>query len=379
MPFILAFGIIAIAVVVITYRTYVCYGQYGWVGKLTFLLFLILSMFAPIVCYFLQHLYTSLWLAQHTTIFYFMFGFVFILFLVTFTRDIIWTFIDVIRRQPIDDLKNSGRLKKANIFTFIFALLISFYGYYEAHKMPNIVSYDIASTKIKQQTKLVMLSDLHINIDTQPGQIKKIIDEVNNLKPDVIVLVGDIIDNSPENLEKQLAELGKLEAPKGIYFSLGNHEFYNDALGWGIKFGQMGFNFLNNYGINLESSGLFIAGIPDIDSAQAIKMPIKVNNALHFRNDNSYVILLSHSPRIAENVTKDNVDLQLSAHTHGGQVFPFHFLVKQAYDGRLAGFYDVNGVKMYISRGTRYWGVPMRLFAPAEITVFNFKPEATHD
>lgn len=379
MPFMLAFGIIAIAVMVITYRTYVGYKQYGLIAKLAFLLFLILSMLAPFICYFLHHRYTATWFAHHTVILYFLFGFVFILFLITLVRDIIWTIVDVIRRKSLDDLKDTARLKKVNLITFIFSLLVAFYGFYEANKVPNVVSYDISSDKIKQDTKLVMLSDLHINIDTPPAAIKKIVNKVNELNPDVIVLVGDMIDNMPNQLNEQMDELAKLKASQGIYFSLGNHEFYTDPLSWGIKFGQMGFYFLNNYGINIGNSGLFIAGIPDIDSAHMMKMPIKIPNALYPRKDNSYVVLLSHSPKIAEDVTKDNVDLQLSAHTHGGQIFPFHFFVKKAYDGRLAGFYNVDGVKMYISRGTRYWGAPMRLLAPSEITVFNFKPEKTHE
>ena len=84
--------------------------------------------------------------------------------------------------------------------------------------------------------------------------------------------------------------------------------------------------------------------------------------------------MLSHTPKLAEGVTAENVDLQLSGHTHGGQIYPFHYFTEIANDGVLAGFYNKNGVQMYVSRGTRYWGPPMRIFAPSEITVFNFSP-----
>lgn len=379
MPFMLAFGIVAVAVMVITYRTYVGYGQYGIWIKLAFLLFLILSMSAPFLGYYLHNTHALSFLAKHTMPFYFLFGFVFILFVITFIRDILWTVADVIRRKSIDDMKDKSRLKKVNLVTILFTLLVSFYGLYEANKMPNIVTQEITSNKITQKVRMVMLSDLHIGLDTKPQTVAKIVDAVNALKPDVVVLVGDIIDATPFYLDPQLQELGKLKAPKGVYFSLGNHEFYNGALDCGMSLGKLGFNFLSNYGMQVAGTDLYIAGIPDINSAEMIKMPIKVNDALFSKGANNYTILLSHTPKVAPGVTKDNVDLQLSAHTHGGQVFPFHFLVKQANEGRLAGYYNVNGVNMYISRGTRFWGVPMRLLAPAEITIFDFKPEMNHD
>ena len=91
--------------------------------------------------------------------------------------------------------------------------------------------------------------------------------------------------------------------------------------------------------------------------------------------EGDYVILLSHTPKLAEGVTSQNVDLQLSGHTHGGQIYPFHYFTMQANNGMLAGFYKPEGVNLYISRGTRYWGPSMRLFAPSEITVFNLEPQ----
>ena len=104
-------------------------------------------------------------------------------------------------------------------------------------------------------------------------------------------------------------------------------------------------------------------------------MKVIAESALFNASTDDYVIMLSHTPKVASGLTKDNTDLILSGHTHGGQIFPFHFFTKRSNEGRLAGFYDVDGIKMYISRGTRYWGPPMRIGAPSEITVFNFSPK----
>jgi len=377
MPFLVALAIVAVSVIAITYKTYMGYGEYPWYMKLGVLVLLVFSMAAPFVSYILHHNFPNSFISGYTKWFYFLFGFVFILFLITLLRDVIWTIVDVIRRVPLSELKDSALLQKANIWTFIISLLICFYGYYEAEKQADVVTYAISSPKIKTASRVVMLSDLHLDIDAPVKYVKELVKRVNDLKPDAIVLVGDIIDNKPLRLEEQMKELQKLKAKEGVYVVLGNHEFYNSAFDWGLQFAQMKFNFLNNYGLKVKDSGLYIAGIPDINSAKDAKMPIKIDNALYFASKDSYVIMLSHAPLVAEGINKDNVDLILSAHTHGGQVFPFHYFSKQSNQGRLAGFYDIDGVKMYVSRGTRYWGVPMRIFAPSEITVFDFKPEKT--
>ncbi len=376
MSALIAFAIFAIAAITITYKTYVGYGDYSLLTKISFALFLILGWSSVIIGIALHRNTTHEAFLYVNKGLYFLFGFVALLFVITITRDIIWIIVDLIRRAPMDDIKNPPLLAKINLYTILACLLICIYGVYEAHKFPAIITYDIVSPKIKKETKVVMLADTHIDTDVSTKYITNLVNRVNDLKPDAIVLVGDIIDNSVTKLYTQAKELEKLKAKEGVYVSLGNHEFYSGPRDWTMKFAQMRFNILINNGKEVADTGLFISGIPDINAATAQGMKINIDNALHGSKD-KYVLMLSHDPQIAEGLTKDNVDLQLSAHTHGGQVFPFHFLVKQANQGRLAGFYDVEGIKMYITRGTRYWGIPMRILAPSEITIFNFKPEET--
>lgn len=376
MPIVLAYAIVALAVLAITYKTYVGYGKHHWYTKLSVFLILLIGVSAPAICFTLFNSpLSSIQLINKYL--YLLFGFVFLLFVITFTRDILWSIIDVIRRKSLKDMTDNDKLQKANIVTIIICLLVCAYGYYEAEKDAPIVSYEISSPKIKKPTKLVMISDLHINTDISAKYIQNLVKRVNALNPDAIVLVGDTIDNTPDNLIMQMDELSKLKAKENVFATLGNHEFYHGGLAWVIKFGRMGFEFLSNYGEKLDDTGIYIAGIPDINTAEAAGMRVKTENALYFAEKDNYVIMLSHTPKLANGVNKNNVDLQLSAHTHGGQIFPFHYLVKQSNEGRIAGFYNVDGVKMYVSRGTRYWGVPMRLFAPSEITVFNLMPEKT--
>ena len=377
MSVVLAYAIIALAVLAITYKTYVGYGNYRWYTKLGTFIVLLLGLAAPTICFkFFNSPSPNIQLMNKYL--YLLFGFVLLLFVITFIRDIIWSIADVIRRKSLSDMKDTAKLQKANIITVILCLLVCTYGYYEAEKSAAIKTYEITSPKIKKETKIVMLSDLHITPAVSTKYVKNLVKRVNALNPDAIVLVGDTVDGTPDNLVSQMTELAKLKAKEDVFITLGNHEFYHGGLSWGITFGRMRFEFLSNYGEMLDDTGIYIAGIPDINTADAAGMKVKIENALYFAEKGSYVILLSHTPKLVEGANKDNIDLQLSAHTHGGQIFPFHYFVKQANEDRLAGFYNVNGVKMYVSRGTGYWGVPMRLLAPSEITVFNFKPEKSN-
>lgn len=372
MPAALAFFIVAVAVIAITYKTYVGYGDYHWALKTSFLLFLILGWSAPVIGFALRRNYPSEMLIYSTKGMYFLFGFVFFLFIITILRDTIWVLVDVIRRASVEDMKNPRILQIVNIITFISCLLFCFYGVYEAEKQAAIKTYDITSPKVTKITKIVMLSDLHIDVDVPVKYVKNVVSRVNDLHPDAIVLVGDIIDNTPENLQTQMEELKNLKAKDGVYIVHGNHEFYSNALNWEKRFRSMGFLLLNNEGKSLNETGVYIAGIPDINAGQTL---VIASRALAGARNEDYVILLSHTPKVAEGITSENTDLILSGHTHGGQIFPFHYFAMQANQGKLAGFYNDKGIKMYISRGTRYWGPPMRIFAPSEITIFNIKPQ----
>ena len=375
MPIFVAYVIIAIACSAITYKTYMGYGNYPWYVKALFLLFVAFSWSIPFIVFNLKDSITDNFSSSAIDVLYFFFGFIFLLFILTFTRDVFWMLIDFIRKTPIEQIKNPPHLGIVNFYTIVFTLLFCFYGLYEAKKEPNIKTFNIQSTKIKENTKVVMLSDLHIDVDISDKYLNNIVEKVNNLNPDLVVLVGDIADNSPKNISKHVEKLSNIKSKNGIYLTFGNHETYNGELDWLMAYSKMKLIPLINYGEEIGDTGIYIAGIPDINASKHGKMKVLTKNALYYATSDNYVIMLSHTPKIAEGITKDNTDLILSGHTHGGQIFPFHLLTKKSNDGRLAGFYDVEGIKMYVSRGTRYWGPPLRIGAPSEITIFNFSPE----
>ena len=156
MPAILAFIIVAISVIAITYKTYMGYGNYHWAVKLGFFMFITLGWCTPFIAFYIRNHYSDSSLMHLTKVLYFIFGFVFFLFAITLIRDTIWVLVDIIRRAPMDNLKESNILQKANIITAIFCLLVSCYAVYEAEKDATIKNYTITSAKVKEPTKVVM-------------------------------------------------------------------------------------------------------------------------------------------------------------------------------------------------------------------------------
>ena len=265
-------------------------------------------------------------------------------------------------------------IKKANVAAFIVTLLIAGYSVYEGVKFPAIKETQIVTSKVSSPFKIAVLTDTHITPTTSVGYVEKLVTTVNGLKPDVTVLVGDIIDGKPAALEKQMHVLSALEAKYGVFVTLGNHEFYHGSLTWEEKYKQMGFSYLANNGLFLNEVNVYVSGLPDPQMLSVINQAMDgIKNMLDKAPDGAYRVFLSHSPRFIKKLNKNLIDLQISGHTHGGQIFPFHFFVKR-FNDFVAGLYDVDGMNLYISRGVGRWGPPMRLFAPSEISLITLIP-----
>ena len=369
MPVILIMALVlALSCLLITYRTLASYSSFPIWAKVGILLLLTISWFSPVILKLIRHynLLEGVTYAIVAKTAYFMLGLVFILVILLILRDILWFAIYYISNNQDLNPDNVHLINRNNIITIILSAMIALYGVYEANKVPNVIEHTIENAKIKRDTKVVVASDFHIDMATPLWQIKQVVDLINKQKPDYVLLVGDIIDDNPDKLDNKLEELKKIEAKK-VYLSFGNHEHYNNYPAWMIKFIKLGFEVLYNTGEAVADTGLFVSGVPDMYSVKP-----NFDKALYYAKDGDYKILMSHSPALAKELEKGQYDLTVSGHTHGGQIYPFHHIVKSANDF-ISGMYDVNGNKLYITRGAGYWGPPMRLFAPSDITVFNFK------
>ncbi len=372
--FFLAGLIVAVACSIITIRTLVGYTDLKLVYKLIVGTVVVLGWFAFLIVGFIRK-YNILNAEAYPIVangLYYLMGFVFILFIVIMMRDIVWyTIFGIAKLLKNDgwhiDPKNVSLLSKANFIVILFSIMVCAYAIYEGNKLPQVHEEFIYSDKINSNLRIIQLSDLHITRATSTVRLRQLVEQVNMLNPDVVVLTGDTIDDNVFLIEEQLNMLKEISAPYGTYSIMGNHEFYNDVYAAKRVLDSLGLKFLFNGGVHINNTNVFIAGIPDLNT-----MFERVNfwRTLNPSKKEDFKVLLSHTPIIINSLSDGIVDLVLAGHTHGGQIFPFHWLVKQAND-YLAGKYKVNGIDMYVSRGAGAWGPQMRLFAPSDIVVIN--------
>jgi predicted MPP superfamily phosphohydrolase len=219
---------------------------------------------------------------------------------------------------------------------------------------------------------LVQITDVHVGPTIGAGFIRDIVARVNALSPDIVAITGDLVDGSVEDLRESVAPLANLRARHGVYFVTGNHEYYSGAAQWLAHLPGLGICVLHNERVSIgEGADAFdLAGIEDHTAAGFGGLPSTAEalaRALANRDPERELVLLAHQPRQFAEATRYGVGLQLSGHTHGGQMWPFTFFVRLVQPF-VAGLHRRGASQIYVSRGTGYWGPPMRLGAPAEIT-----------
>ena len=375
MYFFIAAIVVVVACSAITIKTLVGYNDFSLLTKIIISALVLLGWTAPLLVGWIRknnYLDGLLFnIVSYTG--YFLFGLMFILFIMLILRDFAWYLVYGLAKL-FDSAgwglnpKNLSSLGYANLVIVIVAVATSVYAVREGTKVPEIKKIEFTSQRLQKDLHIVQLSDLHINRTSSAAHLQQIVDKTNALNPDIIALTGDVVDDHIDHLDSYMDILSGLKANNGVYFSVGNHENYNGLPFILKKLRSMGFEVLLNNGKRIEEDKIFISGIPDMQTAMSSRyLAVNFEKATKGAAPQDYRILLSHSPEMAEYVTKIAFDLVLTGHTHGGQIFPFHLLVKKA-NKFLAGVYKVNDVNVYVSRGAGYWGPPMRLFAPSEIT-----------
>jgi len=219
--------------------------------------------------------------------------------------------------------------------------------------------------------RIVQLSDLHVGPTLKRAFVERVVHTTNGLAPDLIALTGDVADGFPRALRDDVAPLAALSAPLGKYFVTGNHEYYWDAAGCVRELERLGFSLLvNAHRVLRRGSGrVLLAGVSDLSAPGGGPGPASDPAAAVAGAPASDVrVLLAHQPKSAFAARAVGFDLQLSGHTHGGQYFPFNLLVR-LFQPFVAGLHRLEAMWLYVSRGTGYWGPPLRLGAPAEITL----------
>ncbi|MBO1113295.1 metallophosphoesterase [Bordetella petrii] len=266
-------------------------------------------------------------------------------------------------------------LKTASAFAVLaLALAATLAGAFNARRLARVVRVDVPIAGLPAALHgftIAQISDIHVGPTIKQGYVAHIVQAVNALRPDLIAVTGDVVDGPVAQLAPHTRPLGQLAARHGAYLVTGNHEYYSGAGQWVAEFRRIGLRVLMNEHAVLDhgDAQLVVAGVTDY-SAGAFD-PAQASNpaaALAGAPAGAISLLLAHQPRSAAAAAPAGYRLQLSGHTHGGQFLPWNFFVRfqQPFTAGLHRFQDM---WVYTSRGTGYWGPPLRLGAPSEITL----------
>ena len=260
------------------------------------------------------------------------------------------------------------------------ALAIAGWGFRATRKDPEVVRVDIAIHNLPASLegfRIVQLTDLHVCPDIGRDYVEKVVRTVNGLDAHLVAFTGDLADGQVEVLRPDTEPLAGLRSSFGTYFVNGNHEYYSDAPGWAARIHQLGMRNLVNEHVVLDHNGapLVLAGVTDPQAKQMVGVAAPdVEQALLEAPEQATRILLAHNPSMVKHALGKKLDLILCGHTHGGQYFPYTNFVNVVMPYP-CGHYREGRTNIYTSRGTGYWGPPIRTNGAGEITLITLRGE----
>ena len=225
--------------------------------------------------------------------------------------------------------------------------------------------------------RIAVVSDIHLGPLAGRAHTERIVRVINETEPDLVAIVGDLVDGTVEELGSAAEPLRDLASREGAFFVTGNHEYFVDDTGsWLRELERLGVQPLRNENtaIRRGTAAFDLAGVNDIAGEERSNPP-DFDRALSGVDGSRPTILLAHQPVQVTEAAAHDVDLQLSGHTHGGQMWPFHYIVR-AVQPSLAGLSTVDGTQLYVTRGAGFWGPPVRVGAPPGITVISLQPDS---
>lgn len=304
------------------------------------------------------------------TLFSSFIGISFMLFCVSLLYDL---FHIPLKKIPFDE---SRRLMLKTILDVTMLILAASYmlkGFVNGFKKPAINEVEVIIEGLKEEFSIVQISDVHIGNSLGKDFFDWIVSETNKLDADIVVITGDLIDLPAEQIKDTLDGIKDIKSKFGIYFVSGNHEYFHGVEKICEHLRTLGVHVLANENLVINDT-INLAGVTDLMGRRfGILEPDLKKALLHVREDLP-TVLLAHQPKFTKELKDEKIDLILSGHTHGGQIFPFGLLVllDQPY---LAGLYaHSDKTQIYVNRGAGYWGPPIRILSPSEIVTLKLIP-----
>ena len=359
---------------------------------------LLLLLFLPPSLLFLRRYLANTWWGDLLAWVGFIgMGFVTLTFSLLLLRDLLWlgwrgldlviSLVDIGGRaeaQPLtrtDPERRLCLLQATNLGILGLTSILSGYGLYKARRAARVFEIPVPIEDLPASLdgfRIAQISDIHVGPTIKRGYVQRIVDQVNELAPDVVALTGDLPDGSVADLRRHVAPLAGLQARDGCYFVTGNHEYYAGVDDWIGEARRLGFEVLvNEHRLVERGSGrILLAGVTDYGGGQFGRDHDSDPKAAIAGAPESHArILLAHQPLSIFAAARAGFDLQLSGHTHGGQFIPWKYLVglQQPYT---AGLHRFEHTWIYVNRGTGYWGPPLRLGTDSEITLITLRAAA---
>ncbi|GLV73171.1 metallophosphoesterase [Streptomyces hygroscopicus] len=242
------------------------------------------------------------------------------------------------------------------------------YGTYSVLRGPRLKRITVPLAKLPRRAhgfRIAVVSDIHLGPILGRAHTQRIVETINRTSPDLVAVVGDLVDGSVADLGPAAEPLRGLRARHGSYFVTGNHEYYSGADQWVDHVRELGLRPLENE--RTELAGFDLAGVNDISGEDEGHGP-DYGKALGDRDPSRASVLLAHQPVMIHEAVKAGVDLQLSGHTHGGQLWPGTYVAELA-NPTAAGLERYGDTQLYVTRGAGAWGPPVRVGAPPDVTV----------
>jgi len=340
--------------------------HFPWAVQIIVIVLLILLILAPILVRLAENLHLEGTAKAIAYIGYLWMAFVFLFFFLSLS-------FDIIRYLAVFFYPSAKSISLKTIF-FGTAVFLSFmlvvYGFLDAQRI-RVKKLEVQtehSLPNNGRIRIVQISDVHVGLIIRGERLHALIDAVRQANPDILVSTGDLLDGELNNVMPEAQRFVPIKPVFGKYAIMGNHEYYA-----GIK---RSLEFTKKAGFDVlrdevrQVAGISIFGADDITAA---RLGLQKDNRafaelLASSHDKNFVLLLKHQPFVNE---KENFNLQLSGHTHGGQIFPFRFITRLFFENNY-GYYELGKNKLlYVSRGTGTWGPPVRIFAPPEITIID--------
>jgi predicted MPP superfamily phosphohydrolase len=334
--------------------------------QIIFIVLFVVLILAPIIVRIAENLHLEESAKTIAYIGYLWMAFVFLFFFLSLSLDIL--------KYLAGFFFSGAKSMPLHIIFFGIAAFLSFvlvvYGFFDAQKV-RVKKLEIHTDHFLAndgRIRIVQISDVHVGLIIRQERLQALLDLVRQANPDILISTGDLLDGERDNVMAEMQRFVSIKPPFGKYAIMGNHEYYA-----GIK---SSLEFTRKAGFEIlrddvrKVAGISIFGADDITAARLglQKDHRAFDELLSSNRDRGFVLLLKHQPFINE---KENFNLQLSGHTHGGQIFPFMFVVRFFFQKEYGSYQLGENKLLYVSRGVGTWGPPVRVFAPPEITVID--------